>query len=55
MLASTAHAEVVADEHFPELPVETIDWENSTQMQRSADVAIYEQITIRCRGMLMDG
>ncbi|KYH24198.1 protein SprT-like protein [Halalkalicoccus paucihalophilus] len=48
---AAAHAEMVADEHFPELPVETIDWETSTRMQRSAGVAIYDyqskQITIR--------
>lgn len=48
---AAAHANEVAAEHFPELPVEAIDWETSTRMQRSAGVAIYErqseQITIR--------
>lgn len=48
---AAAHADEVAAEHFPELPVATIDWETSTRMQRSAGVAIYEhqheQITIR--------
>lgn len=48
---TAAHAEMVADEHFPTLPVETINWETSTRMQRSAGVAIYDhpsdQITVR--------
>ncbi len=46
-----AHSGEVAAENFPELPVEAINWETSTRMQRSAGVAIYdqqsEQITIR--------
>jgi predicted SprT family Zn-dependent metalloprotease len=46
-----AHAADVAAEHFPELPVESIAWETSTRMQRSAGKAIYdrqsEEITIR--------
>ncbi|WP_332100926.1 SprT family zinc-dependent metalloprotease [Halalkalicoccus salilacus] len=46
-----AHAADVAAEHFPELPVESIRWETSTRMQRSAGVAIYDRqsevITIR--------
>lgn len=48
---AATHASEVATGHFPELPVEAIDWEASTRMQRSAGVAIYdhqsEQITIR--------
>ena len=48
---AAAHADAVADEYFPELPVEAIDWETSRRMQRSAGVAIYEhrreEITIR--------
>ncbi|WP_122089735.1 SprT family zinc-dependent metalloprotease [Halalkalicoccus subterraneus] len=48
---AATHASEVAAEHFPELPIEAIDWETSTRMQRSAGVAIYdqqsEQITIR--------
>lgn len=46
-----AHATDVAAEHFPALPVDSITWETSTRMQRSAGVAIYErqstEITIR--------
>ena len=46
-----AHAAGVVTEHFPELPVESITWETSTRMQRSAGVAIYDrqstEITIR--------
>lgn len=49
--ASAQRSSGVAAENFPELPVEAIDWEASTRMQRSAGVAIYdrqnEQITIR--------
>ncbi|MFC7009370.1 SprT family zinc-dependent metalloprotease [Halalkalicoccus salilacus] len=45
------HAADVAAEHFPELPVESITWETSIRMQRSAGVAIYDrqstEITIR--------
>lgn len=48
---AATHASKVAAENFPALPVEAIDWETSTRMQRSAGVAIYdhqsEQITIR--------
>jgi SprT-like protein len=48
---AAAHASKIAAENFPGLPVEAIDWETSTRMQRSAGVAIYdqqsEQITIR--------
>ena len=48
---AAAHAVAVAAEHFPELPVDAIDWETSTRMQRSAGRAIYdyrsEAITIR--------
>lgn len=29
---AAAHVEMVADEHFPESPVETINWETSTWM-----------------------
>ena len=45
------HAREVASEHFPELPVESIDWETSTRMQRAAGKAGYnkkaEEIFIR--------
>ncbi|MDG5762007.1 SprT-like domain-containing protein [Natronococcus sp. A-GB1] len=48
---AASHAADVAGEHFPELPVESINWETSTQMQRSAGKAGYNrasgQITIR--------
>lgn len=50
-----AHATDVAAEHFPELSVESITWETSTRMHRSAGVAIYDrqstEITIASRGM----
>ena len=46
-----AHAADVAAEYFPELSIESITWETSTRMQRSAGVAIYDrqsnEITIR--------
>ncbi len=32
------HARNVATEHFPELPVETIDWEVSHRAQRQAGI-----------------
>jgi SprT-like protein len=45
------HAQEVASEHFPELPVESIEWETSTRMQRAAGKAGYnkktEEIVIR--------
>lgn len=48
---AAAHAADVAAEHLPELPVESITWETSTQMQRTAGKAGYnrktEEITIR--------
>ncbi|MFC7225649.1 SprT-like domain-containing protein [Halalkalicoccus sp. GCM10025322] len=48
---AAAHANAVAAEYFPELPVDAIGWETSTRMQRSAGRAIYdhrsEAITIR--------
>ncbi|MFC6764794.1 SprT-like domain-containing protein [Natrinema soli] len=48
---AASHAADVAGEHFPELPVESINWETSTRMQRSAGKAVYNrasgQITIR--------
>lgn len=37
---AATHASKIAAEHFPELPVEAIDWETSTRMQRSAGVAM---------------
>jgi len=39
------HAEKVASEHFPQLPVETIKWETSTRMKRTAGKAVYNKQT----------
>lgn len=45
------HAQEVASEYFPELPIESIEWETSTRMQRAAGKAGYnkqtEEIVIR--------
>ncbi|WP_433634728.1 SprT-like domain-containing protein [Halomicrococcus sp. NG-SE-24] len=45
------HAAAVAAEHFPEFPVEAIDWEISERAQRQAGVTEYdpatEAVTIR--------
>lgn len=38
---AAAHALEVAQEHFPELPVEDITWQTSTRMKASAGKAIY--------------
>ena len=39
------HATNVAAEHFPDLPVETIDWEVSHRAQRQAGVTKYDPAT----------
>ncbi|SIR99043.1 SprT-like family protein [Haladaptatus litoreus] len=39
------HATNVAAEHFPDLPVETIDWEVSHRAQRQAGVTKYDPTT----------
>ncbi|WP_231189214.1 hypothetical protein [Haladaptatus sp. DYF46] len=39
------HATNVAAEHFPDLPVEAIDWEISHQAQRQAGVTRYDPAT----------
>ncbi|GAA0236747.1 hypothetical protein ACFFQF_21890 [Haladaptatus pallidirubidus] len=48
------HATNVAAEHFPDLPVDTIDWEISHRAQRQAGVTKYdpatEEITIALTG-----
>lgn len=42
---AAAHAQEVANEHFPELPVESIEWETSTRMKRAAGKAGYNKQT----------
>ncbi|WP_231187268.1 SprT-like domain-containing protein [Haladaptatus sp. DYF46] len=39
------HATNVAAEHFPELPIEAIDWEVSHRAQRQAGVTKYDPTT----------
>jgi SprT-like protein len=39
------HATNVAAEHFPDLPVEAIDWEVSHRAQRQAGVTKYDPAT----------
>ncbi|WP_254663428.1 hypothetical protein [Haladaptatus sp. W1] len=39
------HATDVVTEHFPDLPVETIDWEISHRAQRQAGVTKYDPTT----------
>ncbi len=40
-----AHATNVAAEHFPDLPIETIEWEVSHRAQRQAGVTKYDPVT----------
>ncbi|MCO8255751.1 hypothetical protein NKF26_18240 [Haladaptatus sp. AB618] len=39
------HAADVVAEHFPDLPVETIEWESSHRAQRTAGVTKYDPTT----------
>lgn len=52
LAATEEYVAEVADEHFPDLPVETVEWEVSTRMERAAGRTIHERggggdITVR--------